>query len=209
MHLPVKHSWKWIHSSSSSITSLHVLSSLKDVWSQENCLVKALTWLRVTKNSLSKHSILNLLGMSAGVMVVQVYVIVFGISIAGVGVWRDCRGTGFHFRAATAGLIAVFGMSFVLQLGLFFGGSRGWFYAFVQIVVRSAYLVSWFLGDLVVSWCTAQTSLHMQLYLQKKQKVQSQQKGPGGEELFTSQNIIKHLLRILWSLRNEAPVFIW
>ena len=51
--------------------------------------------------------------------------IVFGISVAGVGVWRLCTGTGFHYRAVTAGLIAIFGMSLLCHLGMFFGGLRG------------------------------------------------------------------------------------
>ena len=59
------------------------------------------------------------------IFALQVYVIVFGMTIAGVDVWRQCEGSGFHYRATTAGLIAVFSVSFILQSGMVIAGSKG------------------------------------------------------------------------------------
>lgn len=58
-------------------------------------------------------------------MCLQVYTIVFGVSIAQTGVWNGCVGTGNRYKGTTAGLIAVFAASFLLQLGMVFGGSVG------------------------------------------------------------------------------------
>lgn len=49
----------------------------------------------------------------------------FGILISRLDVWISCRGEGQHFIVATAGLVAIYGLTLLFTCGMVLVGSRG------------------------------------------------------------------------------------
>ena len=56
---------------------------------------------------------------------VQVWVIVFGVVISHLDVWKSCTGQGIHFVVVSAALMSIFGLSAVAELTICVIGFRG------------------------------------------------------------------------------------